>query len=85
MKHTVKFVGTEEEMTNQAWDATLNYLGSLQKKLREIKEDGETEGSEERSEQAALLVGMFWGIEGYYSHLALKEFFIGTRKLPTCK
>ena len=83
MKHIVQFEGTEEEMLEQAWKETLSYIGSLTPKLRKIKKEQKTEGSEPRSEKTATLVGMFWGIEGYYPHLALKEFFMGTRKIPT--
>jgi len=85
MKHTVTFEGTEEEMTNQAWEETLSYVGDMQKKLQQIKEKGATEGSEARSEKTAQLLGLFWGIGGYYPHRALKEFFMGTRKIPTRK
>ena len=82
MKYTVKFEGTEAEMVEQAWKEILSYLGDMQKKLGKIKKEGATEGSEERSEKTAQLLGMFWGIEGHYPHLALKEFFMGTRKIP---
>ena len=81
MKYTVQFKGTEEARTNQAWKEILSYLGDRQKQLGKIKKEVQTEGSEERSKKTARLVGMFWGIEGHYTQLALKEFFMGTRKL----
>lgn len=82
MKHTVQFEGTEAEMLEQAWKETLSYIGPLQKKLKAIKKEGATEGSEPRSKKTAQLVGMFWGIEGHYPRRALEEFFMGTRKIP---
>lgn len=81
MHYEVRFTGTENEMTNQAWQETLDYLGGMTTKLAQIKEEQQTEGNAERSEKTAQLIGMFWGIQGYYPNKALQEFFIGTRNI----
>jgi hypothetical protein len=81
MHHTVKFAGTETEMIDQAWQATLDYLGDMINKLAQIKEEQQTEGNAKQAEQVAKAVGFFWGIEGYYPIKALEQFLLGERTI----
>ena len=81
MHHTVRFTGSETEMVDQAWQATLNYLGDMTDKLALVKEEQQTEGNAKRSKQVAHAIGLFWGIEGYYPIKALEQFLLGERTI----
>ena len=81
MHYTVEFVGTESQKVDRAWEETIAYLGSLAPKLYVIRAEQLTVTHPERAEFVADTVGMFWGIDGHYPHLALAEFFMGKRDL----
>jgi len=81
MHHTVRFTGNEAEMTDQAWQSTLSYIGDLVNRLAQIKEEHQTEGNAKKAEQTAIAVGFFWGIEGYYPIKAIEQFLLGERTI----
>jgi len=81
MKRTVKFVGTETEMLDQAWKETLSYIGDMTEKLVKIKEEQRTEGDAKQAERVARAIGFFWGIEGYYPITAIEQYLMGERNI----
>lgn len=81
MHYEVTFTGTDTEKLEQAWTETKAYLGDMTAKLVTLREEQQTIGSQERAEYVAGMIGMFWGIEGYYPVRALEQFLLGTREI----
>lgn len=81
MHHTVTFVGSDADKLDQAWEATLDYLGDLADKLESIRAEQNTVGNPEAAKFVALNIGIFWGIEGYYPIKAIEQYMLGERTI----
>lgn len=81
MHYEVTFTGTDTEKLEQAWAEIKAYLGDLTAKLVALREEHKTIGNQKQAEYVAGVIGMFWGIEGYYPIRALEQFLLGTREV----
>ena len=80
MHYEVTFTGTDTEKLDQAWKQTKSYLGEkYMEKMAVLREEQQTIGNPKRAEQVAAMIGMFWGISGYYPITAVEQFLLGTR------
>ena len=76
-KQHYEFEGTDEQKTDEAWEVTCGYLGDKQKNKLEWHR---YRCSEDRIAQAVTITMLTMGIDGYYPHRALTEFFEGKRE-----
>jgi hypothetical protein len=81
MHYEITFTGTDEQKLEQAWAETKTYLGDMTAKLVTLREEHETIGNQKKAEHMANVIGLFWGIQGYYPITALEQFMLGIREI----
>lgn len=77
-KQHILFEGTEEQMTDEAWEVACEYLDVMQKdRLKEMRSQIEEKEQLKKVVNMSMLV---LGISGDYPHRAMTEFFEGKRE-----
>lgn len=79
-KQHILFEGTPEQMTNEAWEVTCEYLAEPQKRtLEDMRFQMEEESAWEQLEKVVTMSMLSLGISGDYPRQAMVEFFYGER------
>lgn len=79
MHYEVRFTGTDEEKTDQAWDEILSYLGERNTPMLEGVRT-QVAATTDTVDGIVNMISMMWGINGTYPRLALKQFLLGERE-----
>ena len=80
-KQHYEFEGTDEQRTDEAWEVTCGYLGDKQKsKLEELRKEMERLNAWAQLGGVVKVAMLTTGIDGYFPHQAMTEFFQGKRE-----
>jgi len=79
-KQHYEFEGTDEQKADEAWGVTCEYLNAKQKKTLEgMRLQMEQQSAWEQLDKVVTMSMLTTGMDGYYPHRALTEFFYGER------